>query len=115
MERAREPQGRFHRRGSYWIARKTDLFSERVSDSFMRALSENSDNPIFELELLPVLASYMIWEEWIKHFQLVIYIDNGAKDVLQAATGGHVRVPSRRECTGHKAWFSRVPSFSNLT
>ena len=66
------------------------FFSERVPDGFMQALSENSDNPIFELELLPVLTSYMIGGEWIKHSQLMIYIDNnGAKDVLQAAAGGH--------------------------
>ena len=98
------------------------FFSERVPDSFMQALSENSDNPIFELELLPVLASYMIWGEWIKHSQLVIYIDNnGAKDVLQAATGGHglghiILCECLRDenALGIKPWFSRVPSFSNL-
>ena len=98
------------------------FFSERLPDSFMQALSENSENPIFELELLPVLASYMIWREWIRHSQIVIYIDNtGAKDVLQAATGGHglghlilCECLKDENLLGLKPWFSRVPSFSNL-
>ncbi len=98
------------------------FFSDRVPNNLMQVLGESSENPIFELELLPVLVAYFVWQEWIRHSQVVIYIDNeGAKNVLQAATGGHglghkilCECLRLETCLGLKPWFSRVPSFSNL-
>ena len=52
-------------------------FSSVASDSFMEAC-EYSLNPIYELELLPMLVSILVWGHLLKGCPVVFYWDNDA-------------------------------------
>eukprot|EP00435_Cladocopium_sp_Y103_P072858 s580_g41.t1 len=97
-------------------------FSEKVPNSFMQSLSQTSNHPIFEVELLPVLCSLQLWSRFLSNSQCVFYIDNEAAKgaLLHGATstvyGQHLIrefVVKEMECQV-KVWFSRVPTSSNL-
>ncbi len=53
-------------------------FSSEVPAVLMSKLCETSANPIYELELLPVLISYVCWREHLANSQTVFYLDNDA-------------------------------------
>ena len=44
----------------------------------MRTALENSGNPIYELELLPIYVALFIWGGTVKSTHLVCYLDNDA-------------------------------------
>ena len=52
-------------------------FSCEAAESFMKAC-EYSLNPIYELELLPMLVTLLVWRQLIKGCQVVFYGDNDA-------------------------------------
>ena len=56
------------------------FFSEKVPDDWMGLLQE-SNHPVFELELLPVLVALCVWEEEFKHSQSVFYLETEAARV----------------------------------
>ena len=58
--------------------RCTRYFSELEPDGFMRALCAESKNPIYELEVLPVLIAQRLWKSFLGFSQAVYYIDNEA-------------------------------------
>ena len=65
------------------------FFSEVVPEPLMNVLLRDSKNPIFELELLPVLLAYKLWGRWCRSAQAIFYIDNeGARHAIIAAGGG---------------------------
>ena len=98
------------------------FFSEVVPKPLMNVLLRDSKNPIFELELLPVLLAYKLWGRWCKSAQAIFYIDNeGARHAIIAAGGGsdHARVIIdgilfQETSLQVRSWYSRVPTHSNL-
>ena len=83
----------------------------------------NSKHPIYEVELLPVLISLLIWGESFSRSQVVYYVDNeAAKAGLIRGAGGTslANVIIGTFCLKEaelqlKTWFSRVPTHSNLS
>ena len=56
---------------------------------FLLSHCQACGRPWSTLELIPVLISMLVWSEWIKHSQVVFYLDNkGARHSLIAAGGG---------------------------
>ncbi|CAE7396726.1 dnajb6-b, partial [Symbiodinium microadriaticum] len=98
------------------------FFSEVVPKPLMNVLLRDSKNPIFELELLPVLLAYKLWGRWCKSAQAIFYIDNeGARHAIIAAGGGsdHARVIIdgilfQETSLQVRSWYSTLPTHSNL-
>ena len=99
-----------------------EYFSSRVPNAFMSKLCETSANPIYELELLPVLVSYFCWRKYLANSQTVFYLDNdAARAGLTKALGAtrlaeaivhHVTSMEAEIC--NKPWYGRVPTASNI-
>lgn len=98
-------------------------FSEQVPDELMLFLLNESQNPIYELELLPAVVSLWMWGEKLDGAQTVFYLDNeAAKASLVNAKGGtqfgqvlvssFVSQEAQRQL---KVWIARVPSHSNIS
>ena len=98
------------------------FFSERVPKEFLDSLLEVSENPIYELELLPVLVSYRAWGSKMKGAQLVVYLDNdAARHSLIRGTAGTSKgaiilehILNLEDQLGLKTWYARVPTHSNV-
>ena len=89
--------------------------------SFKHLFYGESNTPIYETELLPVLISVLVWGELIKGSQVVFYLDNesaksglikgyGATKVANAIVGSFCQTEALLQL---KTWFSRVPTHSN--
>ena len=80
-------------------------------------------NPIYELELLPVLVAYICWRRHLVNCQTVFYLDNdAARAGLTKALGAtqHAeaiahRIMSLESETRNKPWYGRVPTASNIS
>ncbi|CAE7710295.1 SLC24A2 [Symbiodinium sp. CCMP2592] len=102
--------------------RPISFFSEQVPQDIMRILLRDSQNPIFELELLPVLLAYRLWGQWCRFSQAVFYVDNeGARHSIIAAGGGAALarviidgILSKETSLQIHAWYARVPTHSNI-
>ena len=98
-------------------------FSSEVPSSFMTKLCEASANPIYELELLPVLVAYLCWRQHLVSCQTVFYLDNdAARAGLTKALGAtqHAEaivheIMSLESETRNKPWYGRVPTASNIS
>ena len=98
-------------------------FSSEVPSSFMTKLCEASANPIYELELLPVLVAYLCWRPHLVSCQTVFYLDNdAARAGLTKALGAtqHAeaivhQIMSLESETRNKPWYGRVPTASNIS
>ena len=53
-------------------------FGERLNDSLVSDFETDSEHPIYELEILPILISVKLWSSLIANSQVVFYIDNEA-------------------------------------
>lgn len=53
-------------------------FSLEMPDEFMTLALSKSDNPIYELELLPIYVAIVAWEHLLKFRHVVFYLDNDA-------------------------------------
>jgi hypothetical protein len=71
------------------------FFGESVPSEILEDLLSRSQNPIHELELLPILVAALLWGEFFQQSQVV---------------QSFVEVEARLQ---HRVWFGRVPSFSN--
>ena len=102
--------------------RPISFFSEQVPQSIMKLLLNDSLNPIFELELLPVLLAYKLWGQWCRSSQAVFYLDNeGARHAIIATGGGSVLarviidgILAKETSLQVHAWYARVPAHSNI-
>eukprot|EP00435_Cladocopium_sp_Y103_P000779 s5414_g1.t1 len=102
--------------------RVVSFFGGEVPDTVMRLLSEKSKNPIYELEVLPVLISVWLWGERFSLSQVCWYLDNEAsRSAFIKAQGATVFAGTMVEAFAVeemrlqiKSWFARVPSLSNL-
>ena len=81
-----------------------------------------SQNPIYELELLPALVAILVWQSALKSRQVVFYLDNDAarytliKAHSVTSFGKRIVAPfvSLELSLQLKAWYARVPSASNI-
>jgi hypothetical protein len=88
----------------------------------MNLLLENSENPIYELELLPVHIALLLWSHRLRSSHVVMYLDNDAAraalckgyGATDAAQGIVQKVMERECCCELKTWFARVPTHSNI-
>ena len=94
-------------------------FSSRACERFMKAC-DDSLNPIYELELLPMFVAVLVWGNLFKGSQVVFYGDN---DAARASFIAGRASTSVGECIMSsfvtlelqlqlKSWFSRVPTSS---
>ncbi len=83
-------------------------FSSVASEVFMTAC-EYSLNPIYELELLPMLVALLVWRSLIKGCEVVFYGDNDAARASLIAGRASTSVGGSCTCS----WlFYRSVSFS---
>lgn len=88
----------------------------------MKQLCEVSLNPIYELEVGPVLIAVDLWCIELLHSQTVFYLDNDAARSAHIKGVGATHYASmlvdsfvQKEIDLQiKSWFSRVPSYSNV-
>ena len=86
---------------------------------------KESKHPIYEVELLPILITLMLWGEQFRGSQVVYWVDNeaakaglslikgyGATNLSNAIIGAFCRTEAELQL---KTWFSRVPTHSNLS
>ena len=96
-------------------------FSFAAPSSFMRVALEKSENPIYELELLPFCVSIVAWKPLLQR-HVVFYL---GKDAVRAAVCkgvGSTTLAQRivrgiivSECAVElKSWCARVPTHSNI-
>lgn len=62
---------------------------------FMRTALENSGNPIYELELLPIYVALFIWGGTVKSSHLVCYLDNDAARAAMCKGYGSTELAQR--------------------
>ncbi|CAE7032271.1 NaCP60E [Symbiodinium sp. CCMP2592] len=98
-------------------------FGESVPDELMIQLLSFSKNPIFELEIAPILIAYELWKGLIQGAQLVCYLDNeGARyscircfadtsSVADDWVRGILHLESQAQVN---VWYGRVPTSSNI-
>ena len=98
-----------------------NFFGEEVPEKIMKALLSRSQNPIHDLEIMPVFLACLLWGKSFSFAPIVYYIDNesarmafvrGSGSTPGAARMVHAFVEREAEFQ-HKCWFARVPSFSN--
>ena len=99
-----------------------ECFGECLNDVLTSELLAESDHPIYELEVLPVLLATSLWRVYISGSPVVFYIDNdaarsayikgvGATRVAKLFTETFVQLEFQLRLL---SWFGRVPSHSNL-
>ena len=102
-----------------------EYFSSKVPTVFMLKLCETSANPIYELELLPVLVSYLCWRKHLANSPTVFYSDNdaaragltkalGATQQAEAIVHHVTSITSIESEICNKPWYGRVPTASNI-
>ena len=97
------------------------FFGEEVPGEIMDDLLATSQNPIHELELMPILVASMAWGEMFAGAQAVFYVDNESARMAfirgsgETTRGAHIiqAFVVRESELQHRVWFGRVPSFSN--
>ena len=98
-------------------------FSSVVPETFMETALEKSANPIYELELLPIYISLLLWGNKLKSTHLVCYLDNdaaraamckgyGSTDLAQCIVACTMESESQHKL---KSWFARVATHSNIS
>ena len=98
------------------------FFGGNVPDALMSVLLKASKNPIYELEVLPVLMAVALWGGVCSLSQVCWYLDNdaGRSAFIKAYGATSVADGMLEDFTAEemrlqiKSWFARVPSASNL-
>ena len=104
------------------LGRVVSFFGGVVPVDIMRCLLQKSKNPIYELEVLPVLVSVWLWKGRINLAQVCWYLDNeasrsafikgqGATPLAACMVDAFTAEEMKLQL---KSWFARVPSLSNL-
>ena len=98
-------------------------FGEEVPQSLMDSLLARSKNPIFELELAPLIIAYELWQSLIQGSQLVCYLDNeGARhscircfaDSSLTSDLWVQKILDQEMRARVHVWYGRVPTSSNI-
>ena len=98
------------------------FFGGEVPCDLMDQFLLRSKNPIYELEVMPVLLAALLWGNTCEYAQVCWYLDNEAGRSAFLKAYGATEIADRmvRNFTYHemelqiKSWFARVPSASNL-
>ena len=96
-------------------------FGGTVPKDVMARLLLRSKHPIHEVEILPILISFLIWGELIRGAQVVHFLDNESARFALLKGAGETAVAQSlifniTKCELEwqtRSWYSRVPSFSN--
>ena len=98
-------------------------FGEEVPEPLMTSLLSKSKNPIFELELAPLLIAYELWQGLVQGSQIVCYLDNeGARHscIRCFANSSEVsdlwvqKILDLEMRARVHVWYGRVPTSSNI-
>jgi len=98
------------------------FFGGAVPEDTMALLAARSRNPIYELEVMPVLVAALLWGPACEQAQVCWYLDNeaGKSAFLKAYGATEIADGMVQTFTEHemdlqiKSWFARVPSASNI-
>ena len=98
------------------------FFGEAINKELLSEFEMDSQHPIYELEVLPVLLATMVWADLIQQSQVVFYIDNEAAksafiqgvDFTKVAKELTTKFDDLETRLGIISWFGRVASHSNL-
>ena len=98
-------------------------FGSVLPADFSQQFYRESQHPIYEVELLPLLIALVLWGSIFEKCQVVFYIDNdSARAGLIKGAGATSMADAIIECfcakestLQLKAWFNRVPSHSNIS
>ena len=98
-------------------------FSSKVPMSFMDVALEESENPIYVLELLPLFISIKLWGLTLRSTHVVFFLDNDAARAALCKGYGGTALAQKivqdimcEECRLElKSWYARVPSHSNVS
>ena len=96
-------------------------FSEKAPTSVMDRLLADSENPIYELELFPVLLALRKWQSLLQGTQIVSFVDNDAAKyaLVKACSTTHVGAEIIEDIRmielrcQMRIWYARVPTHSN--
>ena len=97
-------------------------FGGELPEDLQSTIYVSSKHPIYEVELLPVFVSVLLWGECLSRCQVVYYLDNdaakagfvkgyGATEMANVIINGFCHKESVLQL---KTWFSRVPTHSNI-
>ena len=98
-------------------------FGEEVPLPLMTDLLSKSKNPIFELELAPLLIAYELWQSLAQGSQIVCYLDNeGARhscircfaNSSEASDLWVQKILDLEMRARVHVWYGRVPTSSNI-
>ena len=100
----------------------TQFFGGEAPSDLMGLLLKRSKNPIYELEVMPVLVAILLWGQQFSGSQVCWYLDNeasrsaylkayGATEVADGLVAAFTEAEMALQIT---SWFARVPSSSNL-
>ena len=98
-------------------------FGANVPGDIMQLLLKHSDHPVHELEVMPVLISFLLWKSFIAKGQVMHYSDNdscrfalmkgvGETPIARCLVDSILRLENSSQT---KSWYSRVPSHSNVS
>lgn len=90
------------------------FFSEKVPDDWMGLFLQESNHPVFELELLPVLVALCVWEEEFKHSEAArVAFIHGSTPSLTGSwfAKNFISKEMQRQL---KVWFARVPTSTTV-
>ena len=98
------------------------FFGGEAPADIMAHLLSFSANPIYELEIIPVLIAFAYWRHRFTGASVVFYIDNdAARSACIQASGATRHARSLMASVSHlemecqcKAWYARVPTSSNI-
>ena len=99
-----------------------EMFGEPAPTTLLDDFLRESQHPIYEMEVLPVVLACKIWTKYIAGSPTVFYLDNtaarsacikgdGANRATRLMLFEFVKLESRFRIL---SWFGRVPSHSNL-
>ena len=97
-------------------------FGLEICSVLMDKLLEVSENPIHELEVLPVLLATSLWASHIRNTHVVFYVDNESARMAYIRGTGNTGFAAKwiqlflalESDLVLKPWFARVPTHSNV-
>eukprot|EP00435_Cladocopium_sp_Y103_P073476 s702_g43.t2 len=97
-------------------------FGSQAPQNVMSFLLQFSRHPIHELEMIPVLVSFLLWGHLIQGAQVVHYIDNESVRLALLRGSGETKVAQAvakhvmdaEFSFGTRSWYARVASHSNI-
>ena len=98
-----------------------ECFGLKLPDSLTSEFEKDSQHPIYELEIFPILLALRVWQSHLLNAQIVFYLDNDAARSGMIRAEGSTRLAQSLISEFVKLekqlkvfpWFARVPTASN--